>query len=209
MTKILKLKKLNDYNEINQLLSKGEVISFPTETVYGIGGDLFNINSVYNIFKIKNRSIAKPLSAHISDINMVENLSDNVPDIFYKLAERFLPGPLAIIIPKSDKISSLVTGGLNTIGIRFPDNEIFQKICNDLGKPIAATSANESGKSNKITSEEVYDELKDKIPLIIDSGETKFKQPSTVISVVNGIKVFREGALKKEILEEFLKMNLK
>jgi L-threonylcarbamoyladenylate synthase len=205
-TSIINYQKNRD--EIKQELLEGNILAFPTETVYGIGCDLFNINAVFNIFSLKGRSINKPLAAHLYDISQVELLSDKVPDIFYRIAEKFLPGPLSLIIPKNNKISSLVTGGLNTIGIRIPDNYTFFNIAKEFNRPIAATSANESGKSDKISSKEVMDEFKGKIRYIVDDNDLHYKQASTVLSLVGNLKLLREGAIPKYELEDFLKMNI-
>lgn len=204
--------KIINYNEISDVLpeylSDGKIIAFPTETVYGIGGDIFNVNAIYNLFLTKHRDLNKPLAAHIGNIGMVKMISDEIPDIFYKIAEKFLPGPLSVIIPRSKRISSLVTSGLNTIGIRFPDNNIFTDLCNNFGRPLAATSANESGNSDTINTKEVLKELDGKIEYIIDGGETPYKKASTVLNLVGDIKIFREGAIKKEEIEDFLKIKL-
>ena len=198
----------NNLNEIvrlsSDLLLKGEIIAFPTETVYGIGCLLNETESIENIFKLKGRNKNKPLAAHISDLSMVKKLSDNLPDIFYKIADKFMPGPISIIIDKSDSVSDIITSGLSSIGVRFPDNDIFNAICQNVGQPIVATSANISGKSSPENAESVIRDFNGKLPLIIDDGETKYKQDSTVIKISdNKINVLRNGAIDIQNFEEF------
>lgn len=205
-TKILTSK--NNFKEIvkvsSDLLLKGEIIAFPTETVYGIGCLLNQTKSVEKIFELKGRNKRKPLAVHISDLSMVDQLSGNVPDVFYKIAEKFMPGPISIIIDKKESVSDMITSGLNSIGVRFPDNEIFNAICKNAGQPIVATSANISGEISSVDANSVVKSFNGKIPLIIDDGETKYKQDSTVIKISgNKISVLRNGAIDIENFEEF------
>lgn len=205
-TKILTSK--NNFKEIvrdsSDLLLKGEIIAFPTETVYGIGCLLNQTRSIEKIFELKDRNKRKPLAAHISDISMVKKLSNDIPDIFYKIAEKFMPGPISIIIDKSPEVPDIITGGLNSIGIRYPDNEIFQAICRNVGEPVIATSANIAGESSPVNADSVIKSFKGKLPLIIDDGVTKYEQDSTVIKISeNKISVLRNGAIDIENFEEF------
>jgi len=205
-------------NEINykdnllicsDLLDKGEIIAFPTETVYGLGCDLFNEPAVKKLFLLKGRDFNKPLSAHISDLKFVEDLSDSIPDEFYILADYFLPGPLTIIIKKSNLVPDVVTAGFNTIGIRYPDNQIALDIINQFGKPLAATSANISGQSPAIETKDIIKNFLNKIPLIVDGGLTIKQIASTVIDISSDrFYILREGAIPKTEIEKVLKIKL-
>ncbi len=190
-------------------LQNKEAIVFPTETVYGIGACIFDVTAVEKVFKIKNRPLDKPMAAHISAIEQVSLLSDNIPDLFYKLAEKYLPGPLSLIIPKNDKISDLVTAGFKTIGIRFPSNEICREIISGYGTPLAATSANISGGKSPQSAEDAISDLNGLVPCIIDDGETQYKNDSTVLDITSSTpRVLREGAISKIELEQFLNCRL-
>jgi len=192
------------YQAVN-LLKTGFAIVFPTETVYGLGVNLFDEKAVRCIYEIKSRNFTKPLTAHLCDIGLVSELAENIPDEFYHLADKFLPGPLTIILEKKKAIPDEVTSGFNTIGIRIPDNEIFRKISTLFGRPIAATSANISKIADSISAEQAYTSLKDKVPMIIDGGETVLKISSTVLSLVRKpYEIFREGIITKSMIENEL-----
>jgi L-threonylcarbamoyladenylate synthase len=211
ITRILKPK--NNFNNVIStainLLRNDNIIAFPTETVYGIGARLFSNDAVRKIYEIKQRSYDKPLSVFIVNLNEVNLLSDSVPDDFYILSEKFLPGPLTIIINCSDKIKGIVTGGLNTIGIRMPDNKIAFELGINLMEPIAATSANISGKPSARNIKEVLSYFNNKIPAIIDGGESVLGIESTVIKLT-GMKyeILREGVIKKTDIEDVLKKKI-
>ena len=191
------------------ILKQSGVIAFPTETVYGLGCNMYDDKAIEEIYKIKGREFNKPLSAHISLIDQVHQLSDDIPDEFYLLAEAFLPGPLAIILKKSKKVSNLMTANLDTIGIRFPDDAICNKLISMFGVPLAATSANISGNVSPITGENVMEQLNGKIPLLLDNGETKYKKESTIISLAGGEpQIIRIGAIKISQIESVLQIKL-
>lgn len=186
-------------------LEKGNIIGFPTETVYGVGCGIFNKNAVYDVFNLKARSEKKPLSAHIGSLSDVERLCRNIPDSFYILAERFLPGPLAIILEKKEIVPDIVTSGLPTLSIRFPDHRFLTDTIKEFGSPIAGTSANISGQPFTINGDMVYHYFDGKIGMILDDGDTKLMKESTVITLVGDRpRCFREAAIKIEQLEELL-----
>ncbi|MCX7737766.1 MAG: L-threonylcarbamoyladenylate synthase [Candidatus Kapabacteria bacterium] len=206
---------LDEYNYISNLnlssdfLNKGEVIAFPTETVYGLGCDFFNESAVKKIFELKGRELHKPLTAHISDLKFVDQLAENIPDEFFLLAEKFLPGPLTIILRKNKSVPDVVTEGTNTIGFRFPDNLIALDVIKHFGKPLAATSANLSGQSPAIEIKDIINNFNNKIPLIIDGGLTIHQIASTVIDLSNNkFYILREGAISKSVIETVLKTEL-
>lgn len=186
-------------------LKEGYPIAFPTETVYGIGAPLFNEDTVRRVFSIKNRPLGNPLAAHISRPEHVELLCDYVPDDFYKLMDKFLPGALSVILPKKSVISDLVTGNINTISIRYPDNEICLNLIDRLGQPLAATSANKTGMPSPNRAEQVTEDLGGLIPLIIDGGKCRYAVESTVLSLAESVPViFRPGVISQTQIEEVL-----
>jgi L-threonylcarbamoyladenylate synthase len=186
----------NDILEAAELIIAGKVVAFPTETIYGIGANIFDTNAVDTIFQIKNRNYNKPLAAHISNINMVEMVSPIIPDIFYELAQIFLPGPLTMIIPAKASLPPIVTANTQTIAIRFPSNPVCKKFIDNVGSPIAGTSANISGEQAAVNPAEITQELEKHIAAIIDDGECLLKKESTVISLVGTPTIIREGAIK-------------
>lgn len=190
-------------------LKNKDAIVFPTETVYGIGACIFDVGAVEKVFQIKNRPLDKPMAAHISSIEQVSLLSDNVPDLFYRLAEKYLPGPLSLIIPKNSKISDIVTAGFKTVGVRFPSNEVCKEIISAYGTPLAATSANISGGKSPQSAQDAVSDLQGLVPCIIDDGETQYKKDSTVLDITGETpRLLREGAVSKNELEQFLKCRL-
>ena len=186
-------------------LKNNAVICFPTETVYGVGCSLFSNLGIKQVFNLKKRSFAKPLSAHIGSIEDVEKIAINIPDSFFILSEKYFPGPLAIILEKAPIVSDLITSGMHTIGIRYPDHSFLQELIKELGCPIAGTSANLSGEISKISGIDAYHYFNGSIPIVLNDGETKYGLESTVISLVdNKPACFREGVIKKTQLEELL-----
>ena len=191
----------NDFFEAAELIRTSHIVAFPTETVYGIGANIFDYNAVDSIFNIKNRNYTKPLSAHISDIKMVEQVSSIIPDLFYELANIFLPGPLTMIIPAKNNLPSIVTANTNSIAIRFPSNIVCKKFIDSVGFPIAATSANISGNKSATNINEVIAELTGKISAVIDGGNCELQVESTIINLIGIPKLVREGAIPIKVIE--------
>ncbi len=190
-------------------LANGGIVAFPTETVYGLGADIFNENSVKKIFEIKKRDFSKPLAAHLDSVDKVLDVAFEIPDEFFVLAARFLPGPLSIILPKRKEIPSIVSGSSSTIAVRVPDNKIAFELIKRFGKPLAATSANLSGMIPSTTAKEVVEFIGKDVQIILDGGKCKYSQSSTVISLVEKPPVLiREGVIRKEVLENVLKMKI-
>ncbi len=190
-------------------LFAGKVFLFPTETVYGIGASIFDQLAIRRIYAIKGRDFSKALAAHISSISSVELLCDATPDLFYILAEHFFPGPLSIILPNvSRAVSKLVTAGMDTIAIRFPDSKIFSELADRVGAPLAGTSANISGDGAPTSFSQVNPYIIEQVDEAIDGGECKYKLESTVLSIVEKPKILRVGAIKVEAIEEVLNQKL-
>lgn len=171
------------YNKAVELLQNEEVVGMPTETVYGLAGNAFSPLAVSRIFEAKGRPTDNPLIVHISEFSEIYDLVKVVPETAKKLAEEFWPGPLTIILPKADKVPYCTTGNLDTVAVRCPSHEIARKLIKLSGLPLAAPSANLSGKPSPTKAEHVFEDLKGRIPLIIDGGDCAEGVESTVITL--------------------------
>jgi len=189
-------------DEISSFFEKGEVIAFPTETVYGIGTI---IEEKEKLYLLKKRDFSKALTLHISRLGDVEKFSDEIPKEFYILADYFFPGPLTIIIKKK---KNLFINERDSVAIRMPAHGITLDILNSLKNPILATSANMSNNPDLIDAKEVYDLFKDRIRAVIDGGICPIGTSSTVISLIGNIKILRDGFISKEQIENVLKKNI-
>lgn len=202
MSKIYDWKVNIDDNELNDVISalkNKELIVFPTETVYGIGTDALDGRACKKIFEAKGRPSDNPLIVHVSDRKMLDSCVKNVSIIEKKLIEKFMPGPFTLILEKKDCIPYEVTAGLETVAIRMPDNVIAKRIISSLGKPIAAPSANESGKPSGTRISDIENELSEKVYALIDGGNTEIGLESTVVRVINDIPVIlRPGKITAE-----------
>jgi len=200
--------KINEkeIEEAAEEIKKGNLVLFPTETVYGIGANALDSEAAKKIFIAKGRAQDNPLIVHVSDIGMVENIVENIGDLERKLIERFWPGPLTIIFPRKNVIPNVVTANLETVAIRMPSNKIAKKLIEKAGVPIAAPSANISGKPSGTKVEDIISELDGKVSYILDGGFTDIGLESTVIKI-NGdtIDILRPGKITKEQLEEVAK----
>ena len=196
----------NDLSEAVKLIQQGEVVVFPTETVYGLGADALNPNAVKKIFDIKGRPVDNPLIVHIKDMEAFYSLSGKLNkdliDIVEKLSRKFWPGPLTIIVPKSSKIPSIVTAGLNTVALRIPSHPIAIEFLQQVKTPIAAPSANLSGLPSPTEARDVYEDLQGRVSLIIDGGRCAIGLESTVIDVTEDPpQLLRPGGITAEDIE--------
>lgn len=215
MTKIIKVNKWNPEAEIiseaSEIIKSGGLVAFPTETVYGLGGNALNSDAVKKIFLAKGRPSDNPLILHVSNKNQVESLV-YLNDIAEKLILNFWPGPLTIVLRAKDIIPVETRGGLRTAALRMPDNPVALALIEKSGVPLAAPSANLSGRPSPTDSESVFNDMNGKIDLILDGGDVDVGIESTVIdlSSENSEKVFllRPGGMPVEIIEEFLKIKL-
>ena len=190
--------------EAAELLKAGELVAIPTETVYGLAANALDENSVRKIFEAKGRPQDNPLIVHIAELEMLPPLVREIPDIAKLLAKKFWAGPLTMIFPKSDKIPSVTSGGLDTVAVRMPESEAARDIIKKCGFPLAAPSANISGKPSPTAAQHVFEDMNGKIPLIIDGGECAVGVESTVICFNNGkIRILRPGGVTAEMLSEF------
>ena len=187
-----------------KLLVYGEVVGMPTETVYGLAADAENEEAVKKIFEAKGRPQDNPLIVHIADISQLEEYVHDVPELAYKLAEKFCPGPLTMVLPKKDRIPNVTSGGLDTVGIRIPYHPVARKLISMSGKALAAPSANLSGSPSPTTAMHVMNDMKGRVPAIVDGGSCPVGVESTVISFENGkIRLLRPGFISADELSEF------
>lgn len=191
-------------NECAECIRLGGTAIFPTETVYGIGANALNFKAVEKIFKAKGRPSDNPLIVHISDFNMLDQVVDmqKVTDTETILMKSFWPGPFTIILPKKSCVPDNVTARLETVGVRMPDNLVALELIRQAGVPIAAPSANISGKPSGTDVLDIIDEIGDRVDYIIDGGKTDVGIESTVVKLVEGkVKILRPGKITKEDIE--------
>ncbi len=202
-TKILKANK-QAVAKAAQILKNNGIVAFPTETVYGLGADAFNSAAVKKVFAAKGRPADDPLIVHVASIADAGKAVKKIPSVARKLMKRFWPGPLTLVMPKSGRVPQEVTAGLPTVAVRMPAHPVALALCKKVG-PIAAPSANTFGKPSPTKAKHVYDDLKGKIPLIIDSGSTDIGVESTIISLATKpAKLLRPGKITLEQLRKYL-----
>ena len=190
-----------------EILRNGGLVGIPTETVYGLAANALDGNAVAKIFKAKGRPADNPLIVHISDFSDIErfNLVEQVPDTAKKLAEAFWPGPLTIIMKRTDAVPKEVSAGLDTVAIRFPSHKTAQAIISQAGVPLAAPSANLSGSPSPTTALHVMSDLNGKIDAVVDGGMSDVGLESTVITLAESVpRVLRPGGVTIEQLREVL-----
>lgn len=204
-SKYINFKKNNNFEELKapaEAIKQGKLVLFPTETVYGIGANALNEEAVKKIYIAKGRASDNPLIAHISHMEMLEQLVEKVGKVEKTLIENFWPGPLTIIFKKKKIVPDIITGGLDTVAIRMPSNQIARKLIEYSNCPIAAPSANISGKPSGTLVEDIIEELDGKVEYIIDSGKVDIGIESTVIRVQDGVvHILRPGKITPEDIQ--------
>ncbi len=180
-----------------EVLNKDGVVIYPTETVYGLGGNAFSLNAVRKVFEIKKRAAQEPLSIAVSSFEMLQEIA-YVDEAAWDFIAKFLPGPVTILLLKKPAVPDLVTSGSKVVGIRFPDHKIALELISAFGKPITSTSANISGEPAPRSVEEV----RVKADFLIDGGACRYGQASTIVDLINK-KIVRVGPKSKEV-QEFL-----
>ena len=206
-TKIFEINSPDDekIKEIGEILRGGGLAAIPTETVYGLAGNALDGKSAEKIYAAKDRPSDNPLIVHISSISEWDALVKEIPHEAKALAEAFWPGPLTVILPKSDLIPDEVSGGLDTVAVRMPENEIARAIIKSAGVPLAAPSANLSGKPSPTSASHVIDDMMGRIDAIVDSGDCNVGVESTVVSLaVTPARLLRPGKITPEMLAEVL-----
>ncbi len=202
-TKILSISTPDALERALEFLQEGELVAFPTDTVYGIGTLAFNAAGAAKIYAAKERPPDKALPILLGDTEDFEKVAINIPEIARKLAKAFLPGALTLILPKHPDIPKTVSS-LETVGIRIPNHNFTRELLRAAG-PMAVTSANISGENSPISAEEVYAQLKGRISLVLDDGVSASGTPSTVVDCTRGeVVILREGAISKETILESL-----
>ena len=180
-----------------RILKEGGLVAFPTDTVYGLGALVFDGNAVKSIYSAKDRPIEKAIPVLLADTIDMEQVGEDIPDIAYKLAARFWPGPLTCLIPKNPTLPESVSA-TSTVGVRVPDHDVARAILRAAG-PMAVTSANISGGQSPSTAQEVLEQLDGRVPLIVDGGKTPGGIPSTLVDcTTSGLTILREGPISLE-----------
>lgn len=191
-----------DIAEAGKMIAEGKLVAFPTETVYGLGANALNEEAVRNIYLAKGRPSDNPLIVHIAEKEDIVPLVKEVTPKAKALIDAFFPAPLTIILNKSDKVGKVVSGGLDTVAVRMPKNEIARKLIKASGCPIAAPSANTSGLPSPTRVKYVIDDMMGKIDGIIDGGDCEYGVESTVITLATDVPtLLRPGAITKEMIE--------
>ncbi|MEM1095919.1 MAG: L-threonylcarbamoyladenylate synthase [Bacteroidota bacterium] len=190
-----------DPAEAAALLRDGGVVAFPTETVYGLGADALNAGAVARIFTAKGRPIDNPLIVHVAEIDAIEAVASALPPVAEALVEAFFPGPLTLILPKAASVPSTVTAGLNTVGVRMPDHALALDFLHACATPVAAPSANRSGRPSPTTWQAVQHDLDSRIDAILQGELARVGLESTVLDCTGAVPVIlRAGAITLELL---------
>lgn len=204
------LKKVNADNidmtvieEASEILKRGDMVAFPTETVYGLGADALHEMASKKIYAAKGRPSDNPLIVHVANEQQINPLVKEIPEKAKLLMKAFWPGPLTMIFNKSDKIPYGTTGGLDTVAIRMPNHKVALKLIETSNVPIAAPSANTSGRPSPTTAQHVMDDLNGKIAMVIDGGDVGIGIESTIVDVTTDVPmILRPGYINKQMLEE-------
>ena len=180
-----------------EIIRNGGIVIFPTETVYGIGTNGLDEKAIKKLYEVKKRPFDKPISLLVSGIEMIEKVAKDISEKEYELMKKHFPGPFTIILKKKNIVPDILTANGEYVGVRVPDNEIARKLIEDAGVPIAAPSANISGKDSGTRIKDIINDFDGKVDYIIDCGESKLGISSTVVKVVDEIPVvLRQGSVE-------------
>ena len=192
-------------SEAAEFVRHGGIVAFPTETVYGLGADVFNEAAIRKIFSAKNRPADNPLIAHVGSIDQINTLAREISSSAEKLIESFLPGPLTLVVPRASTVPLIATAGLDTIGVRMPANELAQNFLRECGVPVVAPSANLSGRPSPTTWQAVQEDLDGRIDCILQGEPTTIGLESTVVDCTTDSPVLlRKGAVSLERLRDIV-----
>lgn len=195
----------NIIKEAGDIIKNGGLVAFPTETVYGLGGDALNPESSRKIYEAKGRPSDNPLIVHIADLKDLYKIVSYIPESALILARHFWPGPLTMIFSKSDAVPYETTGGLDTVAVRFPSDKTAQELIKAAGGFVAAPSANASGRPSPTSAKHVYEDLQGRIEMLLDGGSCEIGLESTIVDMTEEIPVIlRPGYITEEMLEEVL-----
>ena len=208
MEQYINMKNNLNYDKLKepaQIIKKGGIVVFPTETVYGIGTNGLDENAIQKLYEVKQRPLNKPISLLVNNIEMVEKIAKNITEVEYKLMEKFFPGPLTVILEKRDIVPDILTSNTNTIGVRMPSGEIAKKLIEFAGVPIATSSSNISGKPSGTNITDIKKDFEGKVDCFIDNGESELGIPSTVIRIIDNIPhILRQGAISEEEIRKII-----
>ena len=202
-TRIIHSPDERDLKDAAEIIRGGGLVVFPTETVYGLGGSALDPDAARRIYEAKGRPSDNPLIIHLPSVGEVRKYADP-PEIYFDLAERFLPGPLTVVMPKKDIIPDTVSAGLPTVAVRIPSNQTASELCRLAGVPIAAPSANLSGRPSVTTIQAAIEDMDGRADMIIDGGESEIGLESTIISLAGDPVLLRPGAVTIEMLREVI-----
>ena len=208
MTVSTKMNETTSFTTVERaasILKAGGLVGLPTETVYGLGANALDPVAVARIFAAKERPFFDPLIVHVPDIDGVARVAREFPPMAQRLAQRFWPGPLTLVLPKSDAIPDLVTSGLPSVGVRIPDHDLIRQVMRLAGVPVAAPSANPFGKLSPTTAEHVLRQLGDRVDAILDGGPCRIGIESTVLQVEGDrVTLLRYGGVSLEEIEDLI-----
>lgn len=204
MAKILNGYFYKNIKRAANLVKKEEVVAFPTETVYGLGANVYDRKAVAKIFEVKERPFFDPIIVHIAYLRQLEEVAYCPDKKIFDLINKFWPGPLTLILPKRKKVPYLVTAGLETVAVRMPANLIALSLIQEVGAPIAAPSANLFGRLSPTKSEHVQKQIGKRIKIILDGGQTSFGLESTILLIEKKPKILRLGSLSLEEIKKVI-----
>lgn len=206
MQNFLDLKNQIDYIKLQEpanIIKEGGIVVFPTETVYGIGADALNEEAIKRLYNIKERPFNKKTSLLVSSIDMLNQVTQNISYIEYKLIKKFFPGPLTLILKKRDIVPNILTNNEEIVGFRMPANRIALELIENVGRPIATSSANLTGEPSGTNLEDIRSVFRESVDFYIDGGKSKIGIGSTIVQVINGVPhIIRKGSITKEQIEE-------
>ncbi|HJH30191.1 MAG TPA: threonylcarbamoyl-AMP synthase [Methanosarcinaceae archaeon] len=205
-TLVLKISNGNFEDTISRaahILKQGGTVAFPTETVYGLGADALNPAAVRRIFEAKGRPADNPLIVHIASMDSLDRIATDIPPIAFELMDAFWPGPLTLVLMRKSAVPDITTGGLDTVAVRMPDNPVALALIREAGTPLAAPSANTSGRPSPTTAEHVISDLSGRIDAVIDGGAVEVGVESTVLDVTSDVPVIlRPGGVGLEDIKK-------
>lgn len=188
-----------------EAIRRGELVAFPTETVYGLAADAFNADAVARVYEVKGRPANNPLPVQVASQDDITRVAVDIPQVAWELIRRFMPGPLTIVLRASPYLPDVVTAGTGTVGVRIPDHAVALELILAAGRPIVAPSANPSGEVAPTSADEVLAYLSGRIEYILDAGPTQLKVASTVVDLTSRPpRILRHGAISDEDLAPFL-----
>jgi L-threonylcarbamoyladenylate synthase len=187
-----------------RLIDEGKVLAFPTDTVYGLGADPFNLAAVVEVYRIKGRAFNHPLPLLVDSLDQAIDLTSHAPALFFSLARKYWPGPLTLVVPAAQRLPLKVTGNTGNVGLRWPRAPLVESLIAAAARPLTGTSANRSGHAACVTAEEVNAQIGTHLPLILDGGPSEHNASSTVVDLTaDRPRILRNGPISEDDLKEF------